>query len=798
MLISALHLEVFSKNEVLILSIKIMNKLIILLFISLLSPALSTCTNNDLTHTAIALVPRPTDLIPGNGDYLFSAKTIFAVENEEQKEIAGELIGLFSRAAGFTPQIKVGSQQGDIRFVTDASLKSEAYILDVSSKEVLVTASDCRGFFYALQTIRQLLPPTIEGTKATSDKTVWKIPAVTITDEPRFGYRGLMLDVARFFLPKEDVLRIIDCMGLLKINKLHFHLTDDNGWRIEIKKYPRLTETGAWRVDRTDVPFPLRRNAKPGEPTPIGGFYTQEEIKEIIAYAAKRQIEVIPEIEMPAHSNAALASYPQFACPVVDKFISVLPGMGEDNAGMVFCAGNDSVFTFIQDVIDEVAALFPSRYIHLGGDEASKRNWKKCPLCQTRMRKEHLLDEEELQGYFMNRVAEYVRSKGKETMGWDELTNSKLPEDVIIYGWQGFGQAALKAAAQGHRFIMTPARIMYLIRYQGPQWFEPLTYFGNITLKDVYDYEPIQKDWKPEYASLLMGVQASMWTEFCDKPTDVEYQLFPRLAALAEVAWVQPEQKDWPLFLKALDGYTAHLEEKNVVFAHSMYNIQHTVKPENGVLKVQLECIRPDMEIRYTTDGSEPTGTSLLYTQPLIVKDSQTITSATFADGRQMGKILTLPIRWNKATAKPLLGNIPDERVLVNGIRGSLKYTDFEWCCRAKSDSITFTVDLQKEERMKTLTIGCITNYGMSIHKPRFISISVSNDNKNFSCVRNLTYTADEIFREGTYIDDLSVDMGGVSARYVRVTAKVAGRCPADHVHPGQDSRIGFDEIIIE
>ena len=496
-----------------------MNKYIII-FVSLLLFTLAVYGNNDLARTAISLIPRPSQLAPGNGDYVFSAQTVFAVENKEQAEVANELIGQFTRSAGFTPGLKVGGKKGDIRFVTDASLKDEAYSLNVSSNEILIKAADCRGFFYALQTIRQLLPPAIENSNVTDEDVDWEIPAVAITDEPRFSYRGLMLDVARFFMPKEGLLRIIDCMAMLKINKLHFHLTDDNGWRIEIKKYPRLTEIGAWRADRTDVPFPLRRNARPGEPTTIGGFYTQEDIKEIVAYAAKHQIEVIPEIEMPAHCTAALASYPQFACPGGNKFISVLPGMGEDNGGMVFCAGNDSVFTFFRDVIDEVAALFPSRYIHLGGDEAAKANWKKCPLCQARIKKEHLAHEEELQSYFMNRVAGYVHDKGREIIGWDELTNSKLPEGAIICGWRGFGQAALKAAAQGHRFIMTPARVMYLIRYQGPQWFEPQTYFGNITLKDVYEYEPIQQDWKPEYASLLMGVQASMWTEFCDKPSD--------------------------------------------------------------------------------------------------------------------------------------------------------------------------------------------------------------------------------------------------------------------------------------
>lgn len=757
------------------------------------------CTDTNLTQN-VSLVPHPAQVVPGSGNYLFSDKTVFAVENEEQAEVARGFIALFTRAAGFTPQLSVGdTNEGDICFRTDATLKSEAYILDVSSKKININASDTKGFFYALQTIRQLLPASIEKEGISDQKVKWSIPAVNIQDEPRFGYRALLLDAARFFIPKENVLRIIDCMAMLKINTLHFHLTDDNGWRFEIKKYPRLTEVGAWRVDRGDLPFPARRNPKAGEPTPIGGFYTQEDIKEMVAYAAARQIEIVPEIDMPAHSNSALAAYPELACPVVKDFIGVLPGLGGQNSEIIYCAGNEKVFTFLQDVMDEVMALFPSRYIHIGGDEAQKTNWKKCPLCQSKMKKEKLANEEDLQGYFMKRMSDYVRSKGREVIGWDELTNSSfLPDDVIVLGWQGYGQAALKAAEKGHRFIMTPARIMYLIRYQGPQWFEPLTYFGNNTLKDVYDYEPVQKDWKPEYASLLMGVQASMWTEFCTKPEDVDYLVFPRLAALAEVAWTQPDKKNWASFLKALDGFNEHLEAKGIVYARSMYNIQHKVTPDNGVLKVKLECIRPDMEIRYTTDGSEPTASSSLYTDLLTVAESQTIKSATFAQGEQMGKTLVLPIDWNKATAKPVLGSNPNEKLLTNGIRGSLKQTDFEWCCWDRSNRVSFTVDLQNRETLNKFTIGCITNYGMAVHKPESIRIAISDDNKEFREVAELHFTPREIFREGTYIEPLSMEMGGLSARYVRVTAEGAGACPAGHVRPGQEARIYFDEIIIE
>ena len=570
---------------------------------------------------------------------------------------------------------------------------------------------------------------------------------MTVQDEPRFGFRGLLLDPVRCFIPKKNVLRIIDCMAMLKINKLHFHLTDDNGWRIEIKKYPRLTEIGAWRVDRTDVPFHSRRNPERGEPTPIGGFYTQEDIREIVAYAADRQIEVIPEIDVPAHSNSALAAYPQLACPVVKDFVGVLPGLGGRNSEIIYCAGN----------------------------------------------------EEDLQGYFMKRISDYLRKKGREVIGWDELTNSSfLPEESIILGWQGMGTAALKAAEKGHRFIMTPARVLYLIRYQGPQWFEPVTYFGNNTLKDVFDYEPVQKDWKPEYESLLMGVQACMWTEFCNKPEDVDYLLFPRLAALAEVAWTPAGTKDWSGFLKRMDAYNAHIAEKGIVYARSMYNIQQTVTSVDGHLEVNLECIRPDVEIHYTLNGSNPAMSSHRYDGPIRVTKTQMVKAATFMNGKQMGETLDLQLTWNKATAKPLLGNKKNEMLLVNGLRGSLKYTDFEWCNWNQNDSISFKIDLQGREILNKFAIGCITNYGMGAHKPKMIRVEVSDDNRTYHTMGELNFSPEEIYLEGTFRNDYSIDMGGVSARYVRVTAEGAGICPDEHVRPGQEARVYFDEVIIE
>lgn len=744
-----------------------------------------------------SLVPCPVSLVPGTGNFHFSAKTSFAVENEGQAEQVRQFTELLTRAGGFTPRIKVDSRKGDVCLVTDATLKSEAYKLEITTKKITIRASDLQGFYYALQSIRQLLPSAIESEQVT-ENVDWTVPALTITDQPRFGYRGLLVDVARFFSPKENLLRIIDCMAMLKLNKLHLHLVDDNGWRIEIKKYPLLTEIGSCRVDRPGKTFPERRNPRQGEPTVEKGFYTQDEIREIVRYAQERHIEVIPEIEMPAHSNAALAAYPLLSCPVVDKFIGVLPGLGGNHADVIFCAGNDSVFTFLQDILDEVLELFPSKYIHLGGDEARKTHWEECPLCQARMKAENLENTEELQGYFMARVARYVQNKGREVIGWDELTNARIPEGSIILGWQGYGQAALKAAELGHRFIMTPARILYLIRYQGPQWFEPITYFGNNTLKDVYDYEPVQKDWTPQAASLLMGVQACMWTEFCNSPADVDYLLFPRLSALAEVAWTKPARKNWASYLKAMDHFNEHLAAKGIVYARSMYNIQQTVTPKEGRLQVELDCIRPDVQVRYTMDGSMPTAQSPLYTKPLMLTEAKTIKAATFAGNEQLGQMLELPVIWNKATAKPVKSaGTGDLYMLTNGIRGSQKYTDLEWCSWMKSDTVTFTLDLKKLELVNKLTLGSITNYGMAVHKPAEIEVWISGDDKEYRKVGECSYTKNEIFREGVFREDIPFEIG-TEARYVRVVARGAGDCPFTHVRPGQEARIYFDEIIIE
>lgn len=743
----------------------------------------------------VSVIPRVVAEEQCGGKFVFDEDVVCCVQNEEQAEAARRLSDLFTIPGGFclrtADKVRFGKS---VVFEADTACPPEGYHLEVAPRKITIKASDASGYFYAVQTIRQLLPVDIEQ-RSLQSFTEWSVPAVSISDAPRFPYRGVMLDVARYYLFKRNVLELIDCMAWLKLNRLHLHLTDDNGWRLEIKKYPLLTKVGAWRVPRPGD-FPSRRNAQPGEEGSVGGYYTQNDIRDIVAYAAARHVEVIPEIDIPAHSNAALAAYPHLACPVVKDPINVIPGGGGDASKIVYCAGNDSTFTFLQNIIDEVAELFPSPYIHLGGDEASKFYWKQCPLCRQRMKDEHITDPEDLQGYFMNRVADYVRSKGKTVMGWDELTKSRIPASAVIFGWRGMGEAGYRAGAAGHPFVMTPAKRLYFIRYQGPQWFEPRTYFGNNTLQDVYTYEPLRPEWEAKAAANLMGVQGSLWTEFVNCPMDVQYLLFPRLFALAEIAWSPADAKDWCGFLKRLDRLLPRLTRRFIFYAYSMYNLDHLVLPgADDRLRVALSCIRPDVEIRYTTDGTDPKPSSSLYIDTLFIVQAQTVKAAAFAEGKCMGKILTLTLNRNKSTSKPVFSaGKPEAYRLTNGLRGSDKHSDFEWCGWTGQDA-SFTVDLGRVEDIDRIVLGTITNYGMGVHKPRSIRLFVSDDNRTFRPVGVIRHTDEEIFVEGIRTEDETLEGLKARGRYVKVALENPGKCPSGHVRPGSPTAVYIDEI---
>lgn len=673
----------------------------------------------------------------------------------------------------------------DFVFTLNQSIPAEGYVLEITPSQVNVEASSDAGFFYAVQTLDQL-------------RRNGMMKPCRIVDEPRYAYRSVMLDPSRWFIPKEEVLKIIDMAAAMKMNNLHIHLSDDNGWRMEIKKYPKLTEVGAWRVDRPEY-FPGRMNPQPGEPTPIGGFYTQDDLREIVAYASDRHINVVPEIDVPAHSASAIAAYPELACPITDKFVGVFPGIGGPDASIILCAGNEDVYSFYQDVLDEIMDVFPSQYVHLGGDEAEKSHWEKCPLCNAKKEAEGLANYEELQGYFMDRLNKYVQSKGRKVICWDEVTHGFPKEECVIMGWNGYGNAAIEYAKKtGSKFILTPAKVMYLIRYQGPQWFEPFTYFGNATLKDVYEFEPVKADWSPELQKQLLGIQGSMWNEFIQSSEHLEYQLFPRLIAVADNAWRPYGQQDFPAFIEALDRFTPQLDERGITFARSMYNLDHKVTPDNGSLSVDLSCIRPDMEVRYSFDDPSLI-TFKPYSAPVAVTAPSKVYAATFADGRQQGQTLTLSLDFNAATGADVKSpncNNDIVYVLTNGLRGSDRNSDFEWAGWHNRNA-EFTIDLGEPTEISSATLGTLANSHICVAAPRSVTILGSIDGENFSEISSVELPDDVVWHKGAKIIDIDFGNLAAKARYLKFVARNPGRVPEGFARATAPTWLYFDEVII-
>ncbi len=456
------------------------------LFLLLLG-ACSSEKESNFSESDINIIPKPNALKLNNGSFTFDAQTQIVIADAAYQELAGVIAEPFKQAAGF--DLTVASEKPASNYIVleiDSQLPAENYNLDVTSDHITLAASDFNGFLYGLETIIQLLPPQINSTSKVSSAN-WVVPNVSIQDGPQFKWRGLMLDVSRHFFKKEYVLKTIDRLAFHKLNKLHLHLVDDQGWRIEIKKYPKLTEIGAYRVDQEDAAWNARRKPELGEKATFGGFYTQEDIKEIVAYAQTKGVEVIPEIEMPAHVMSAIASYPELSCkgePIM------VPSGGVWPITDIFCPGKETTFEFLENVFDEIIPLFPSQYVHAGGDEATKTNWETCPHCQKRIKEEGLESVEELQSYFMKRMEKYIVSKGKKMIGWDEILEGGLAPEATVMSWRGF-EGGWEASEQGHDVIMTPTSYCYFDYYQGPQDSEPEAFNAYLPLSRVYQFNPV-------------------------------------------------------------------------------------------------------------------------------------------------------------------------------------------------------------------------------------------------------------------------------------------------------------------
>ncbi|MBN1108823.1 MAG: beta-N-acetylhexosaminidase [Bacteroidales bacterium] len=527
-----------------------MRKMLIFLPVLLLIFAGCDKNSTESAQSVPAIIPAPLSLTPGKGHFRFTTRTriIIPAGDNEARLAAGLLASLAGNPSGAVPEIIEGEKaaRGSVFMAYDPQItNAEGYVLDISSKQIKISAGTAAGLFYAVQSLRQLMPPEVEKDQMVEGFAV-KVPACVIRDEPAFSYRGMHLDVGRHMFPVAEIKKYIDILALHKMNTFHWHLTEDQGWRIEIKKYPRLTEVGAFR-NETVIGHAGRPPLK-YDGTRYGGFYTQEEVKEVVAYAKERFITVIPEIEMPGHALAALAAYPELSCTGGPFEVATKWGVHQE----IFCAGKEETFTFLQDILTEVFALFPGTYVHIGGDEAPKARWEKCRLCQKRIKDEGLADEHELQSYFIQRIEKFLLANGKKLIGWDEILEGGLAPEATVMSWRGI-KGGIAAAKEKHDVIMTPNSHVYLDYYQAEPAGEPLAIGGYLPLEKVYSFNPLPAELTPEEQKHILGVQGNVWTEYISTPEHMEYMAFPRAFAIAETGWTPDRLKDFEDFLARLE-----------------------------------------------------------------------------------------------------------------------------------------------------------------------------------------------------------------------------------------------------
>ncbi|HUI54733.1 MAG TPA: family 20 glycosylhydrolase [Bryobacteraceae bacterium] len=592
------------------------------------------------------VIPQPVSAQLHAGFFrLQSGVPIVVSRTPEAHQVAAYLANAVAAPTGFRLSIIESSKPSSRRsgiileLTSQPSDHPEGYQLSVTPRAVRVEASTAAGLFYGVQTLLQLLPPDIEGH---ARRTVsWTVPCVQITDYPRFAWRGLMLDVSRHFFDKEFVKQYIDRMARFKLNIFHWHLVDDNGWRVEIKALPLLTSVGAWRVPRL-ARWGEREPPREGEAATEGGFYTQDDIREVVAYAKERFVTVIPEIEMPGHSLAALASYPELSC--TGGPFHVNPGSNfygkEDNA---FCAGNEQTFAFIDKVFTEVAAMFPSEYVHIGGDECFKGFWKTCEKCQRRMAEEHLKNEDELQSYFVRRAEKILESKGKRLIGWDEILEGGLAPNATVMSWRGM-DGGIAAAKMNHQVVMSPTNFVYLDYYQGDPALEPST-FGRLRLSTVYRFEPVPEGVEPKF---ILGGQGNLWTESVPNPRHAEYMTWPRAFALSEVLWSPKAGRNWDDFFRRTEAQFARLDAAQVNYARSVYDVAIApVRDSAGKLALQMTTELTGCDIYYTFDGTFPDPFLSKYAgEPVTVPgDAYMVKAVAYRGGHPSGRVLSLLVK---------------------------------------------------------------------------------------------------------------------------------------------------------
>jgi hexosaminidase len=615
------------------------NTLLLFLLLSVLSGVAQT--------RPISIIPQPAELIQGKGVYTLT-RTASVVYNQPEASSVATMLALRLRTAtGFAVPASEGNR-GSIKLIlntlADAKLGSEGYTLMVNPKGVTLIANKPAGLFYGIQTLLQLLPADIEGSSATATK--WMIPEVKITDYPRFAWRGLMLDVSRHFFSKEDVMKYIDEMARWKFNTFHWHLTDDEGWRIEIKSLPKLTSVGAWRVQRYGH-FGDRIPPVPGEKATDGGFYTQDDIREVVRYAAERNITIVPEIDVPGHSMAAIASYPELSCRR-DTSTRVSPGSNfidwygnstfKANIENALNPADENVYVFLDKVFTEVAALFPGTYIHVGGDECYKGYWSENEGCRELMKKLNIRHVEDLQGYFINRVEGILKSKGKKLIGWDEILDGGISPEATVMSWRGM-KGGIEAAKMGHDVVMTPTTYAYLDYVQGDRTVDPPIY-ASLRLNKCYSFEPVPDGVEAKY---ILGGQGNLWTEQVPTLRYAQYMTFPRAWALSEVYWSPKEKRNWNDFITRVENQFDRSDKAGINYSRAIYDPIVKTSMKNGKMEFTIETEAPGLEVYYTMDDAMPDQYCNHYTAPVSIPEGPvTLRVIAYRDGKPISHLITL------------------------------------------------------------------------------------------------------------------------------------------------------------
>ena len=764
----------------------------------LFSTCFYACSEKRTLNSDYEIIPKPLDVnCKGDASFLLKdgVSVIYPENNQKMQDNAEFLVDYVEKQTGVKLTSHAGMPvDGAICLTLDLNDdNAEAYKLIVNDKRVCISGASEAGVFYGIQTLRKSLP-------VVQDINV-NLSAVEIYDKPRFAYRGAMLDVARHFYTVDEVKTFIDMLALHNINRFHWHLTDDQGWRIEIKKYPKLMSVASERKETVVG----RWYSGIYDGKPYGGYYTQDELRDVIDYAAKRHITIIPEVDLPGHMQAALTAYPELGCTGGPYEVRTIWGVSQD----VLCVGNDFTLQFVKDVLSEVADIFPSEYIHIGGDECPKVRWEKCPKCQVRIKSLGLKSdakhtkEQRLQSYMIQEAAKYLKEKGKRIIGWTEILEGGLVPDATLMSWIG-ESGGIEAAHQHHDVIMTPNTYLYFDYYQSKKVEdEPLAIGGYLPIEKTYNYEPMPKELTKEEQQYIKGVQANLWTEYIPVFSQVQYMVLPRLGAVAEVQWTDPSKKDYKDFLRRVPHLVAVYDSYGWNYATHVYDVNVDMKADtvNHVLNVQLSTMADD-PIYYTLDGQEPTEKSLKYTKPFTIDQSVVLkTMAVHPD--RTSKISVDTIRFNKATLKPVVLLQPNESrfspdgpvVLVDGRNGNHSFDTGAWLTVAGND-LEAVINMQAETILSSASVHVYVRKDAWLFDARGFSVSVSSDNKNYKEVASQEYKQmQESDSDGIIEHELSFDP--CKATYVKIKVISEKSMPDWHWDAGKAPFLLVDEIIL-